>query len=79
MIYSFISLPFCPDPDPQIYADPDPRRAKTCGSVSGSETLPKMRLSEKVREEEVSLYAPEDGQRNTPASQTSVSPHNQSV
>ena len=46
---------------------------------SGSETLPKMRLSEKVREEEVSLYAPEDGQRNTPASQTSVSPHNQSV
>jgi len=37
MIYSFISLPFCPDPDPQIYADPDPGRAKTCGS--GSETL----------------------------------------
>ena len=32
MINSFISLPFCldPDPDPQIYADP-------CGS--GSETL----------------------------------------
>ena len=29
MIYSFISLPFCPDPDPG--------RAKTCGS--GSETL----------------------------------------
>ena len=40
MIYSFISLPFCPDPDPQIYADPDPGRAKTCGSCgSGSETL----------------------------------------
>ena len=37
MIYSFISLLFCPDPDPQIYADPDPGRAKTCGS--GSETL----------------------------------------
>ena len=35
MIYSFISLPFCPDQDPdtQIYADPDPGRAKTCGSV----------------------------------------------
>ena len=33
MIYSFISLPFCPDPDLQIYADPDPGRAKTCGSV----------------------------------------------
>ena len=33
MIYSFISLLFCPDPDPQIYADPDPGRAKTCGSV----------------------------------------------
>ena len=33
MIYSFISLPFCPDPDPKIYADPDPGRAKTCGSV----------------------------------------------
>ena len=35
MIYSFISLPFCPDPDqdpdPQIYVDPG--RAKTCGSV----------------------------------------------
>ena len=31
MIYSFISLPFWPDPDPQIYADPG--RAKTCGSV----------------------------------------------
>ena len=28
---------FGPDPDPQIYADPDPDRAKTCGS--GSETL----------------------------------------
>ena len=28
---------FGPDPDPQIYADPDPDRAKKCGS--GSETL----------------------------------------
>ena len=32
MIYSFIFLPFCPDPDPG--------RSKTCGSCgSGSETL----------------------------------------
>ena len=31
MIYSFISLPFCPDADPG--------RAKKCGSGSGSETL----------------------------------------
>ena len=25
MIYSFISLPFCPDPDPHKFADPDPK------------------------------------------------------
>ena len=35
-IYSFPSF-FGPDPDPQINADSDPDRAKTCGS--GSETL----------------------------------------
>ena len=42
MIYSLISLPFGPDPDPDphIWADPDPGKAKTCGSCgSGSETL----------------------------------------
>ena len=33
MIYSFLSLPFWPDLDPHFFADPDPDRAKTCGSV----------------------------------------------
>ena len=47
MIYSFISLPFCPDPDPG--------RAKTCGSVRIRIRNPGLYLSNEQHREEESV------------------------